>query len=110
MRIDPKGTIADHPALMVRDCLRKLKAHPSWDLRDLEAAASLKPGDGRMLLRALSTDGLIEEAEPGTWAVTQAGQIEFTQGILNVPGNGFNELNGPYDAKVVGDYFGLTPP
>jgi hypothetical protein len=43
-------------------------------------------------------------------AVTQAGQIKFTQGMLNVPGNGFNMLNGPYDAKVVGDYFGLTHP
>jgi hypothetical protein len=27
-----------------------------------------------------------------------------------VAGKAFNELNGPYDAKVVGDYTGLTPP
>ncbi len=25
-------------------------------------------------------------------------------------GNGFNQLNGPYDAKQIGDYTGLTPP
>jgi len=43
-------------------------------------------------------------------AVTREGQIVFTQGMLNVAGNGFNQLNGPYDAKVVGDYTGLTRP
>jgi len=43
-------------------------------------------------------------------AVTQQGNIVFTQGALNVPGNGWNQLNAPYDAKVIGDYFGLTPP
>jgi len=43
-------------------------------------------------------------------AVTQAGKIVFTQGMLNVPGNGFNQLNAPYDAKLIGDYFGLTFP
>ena len=34
----------------------------------------------------------------------------FTQGRLDAPGAGFDRLNGPYDAKVVGDYTGLTPP
>jgi hypothetical protein len=42
--------------------------------------------------------------------VTPDGQIVFTQGRLNLPGMGFNRLNGPYDAKVIGDYTGLTPP
>ncbi|MGA8030589.1 MAG: hypothetical protein WB992_25880 [Bryobacteraceae bacterium] len=37
-------------------------------------------------------------------------QIVFQQGMLNVPGNGFNQLNGPYDAKIIGDFTGLTPP
>ena len=36
--------------------------------------------------------------------------IVFTQGSIAVAGNGFDELNAPYDAKVVGDYTGLTPP
>jgi hypothetical protein len=36
--------------------------------------------------------------------------IVFTQGTIGVPGNGFDLLNAPYDAKVVGDYTGLTPP
>lgn len=38
------------------------------------------------------------------------GNIVFTQGQENVPGLGFNQLNAPYDAKVIGDYTGLTPP
>ena len=36
--------------------------------------------------------------------------IVFSQGRLNVAGSGFNQLNAPYDAKVVGDFTGLTPP
>ena len=43
------------------------------------------------------------EVDPG-------GNIVFSQGQIAVPGNGFNELNAPYDAKVVGDYTGLTAP
>jgi hypothetical protein len=37
-------------------------------------------------------------------------EIVFVQGKIGVLGKGFNELNGPYDAKVVGDYTGLTQP
>jgi hypothetical protein len=36
--------------------------------------------------------------------------IVFSQGTIAVSGNTFDLLNGPYDAKVVGEYFGLTPP
>jgi hypothetical protein len=42
--------------------------------------------------------------------VTREGEIVFQQGALNVLGSDFNQLNGPYDAKVVGDFTGLTPP
>jgi hypothetical protein len=42
--------------------------------------------------------------------VTHAKKIVFQQGKLNVAGNGPNQLNGPYDAKRVGDFTGLTPP
>jgi len=38
------------------------------------------------------------------------GNIVFSQGQIGVVGTGFNELNAPYDAKVVGDYTGLTQP
>ena len=36
--------------------------------------------------------------------------IVWSQGTIGVSGTGFNLLNAPYDAKVVGDYTGLTPP
>jgi outer membrane protein assembly factor BamB len=42
--------------------------------------------------------------------VTAGGHIVFQQGKTNVAGNGFNRLNGPYDAKQIGDFTGLTPP
>ena len=42
--------------------------------------------------------------------VNPSGKIVFSQGKIGVAGNGFNELNAPYDAKVVGDYTGLTAP
>jgi hypothetical protein len=38
------------------------------------------------------------------------GNIVWSQGQIGVAGTGFNELNAPYDAKVVGDYTGLTQP
>ena len=38
------------------------------------------------------------------------GNIVFSQGQIAMPGNGFNQLNAPYDAKVIGDYTGLTAP
>lgn len=42
--------------------------------------------------------------------IDQNQNIVFTQGSIAVAGDGFDELNAPYDAKVVGDYTGLTPP
>ncbi|MFL6675907.1 MAG: hypothetical protein ACJ8LG_21775 [Massilia sp.] len=37
-------------------------------------------------------------------------QIVFQQGQLNMAGSGANQLNGPYDAKKIGDFTGLTRP
>ena len=42
--------------------------------------------------------------------VNRAKDIVFQQGTLNVAGSTAGLLNGPYDAKVVGDFTGLTPP
>ena len=42
--------------------------------------------------------------------ITEDGRIAFQQGMLNSAGAGADRLNGPYDAKVIGDYTGLTPP
>jgi hypothetical protein len=43
-------------------------------------------------------------------AVDPSQNIVWSQGTIAVSGTGFDMLNGPYDAKVVGDYTGLTPP
>ena len=40
----------------------------------LEEAASLEPGTGKSLLRALSTAGLVKRVGRGWWEITQAGQ------------------------------------
>ena len=40
--------------------------------------------------------------------VDPTGNIVFSQGQVNVAGTGFNQLNWPYDAKMIGDYTGIT--
>ncbi len=42
--------------------------------------------------------------------INPAQAIVFSQGQVGVNGNGPGQLNAPYDAKVIGDYTGLTPP
>jgi len=36
------------------------------------------------------------------------GNLIFSQGQIGVPGNGFNELNAPYDAKSRGGLHGAN--
>ena len=36
--------------------------------------------------------------------------MQFQYGVVNVTGNGTNQLNGPYTAYMIGDYTGQTPP
>jgi predicted nucleotidyltransferase len=74
MRIDAKGTIGHYPALLVRTTLRHLRSRLQWGLAELEAAAGLTPGNGRALVKALRSEGLIEAAGRGAWEVTQAGR------------------------------------
>ncbi|WP_380282547.1 hypothetical protein [Kitasatospora purpeofusca] len=42
--------------------------------------------------------------------IDKKSKIVFAQGSIQQDGNGFNQLNAPYDAKVIGDFTGLTPP
>ena len=42
--------------------------------------------------------------------INAAGAIVFTQGQIQTDGTAFDQLNAPYDAKVIGDFTGLTPP
>jgi hypothetical protein len=43
-------------------------------------------------------------------SVDPTGRIEFVQGQIQTDGAGTDQLNAPYDAKVIGDYTGLTNP
>ncbi|HEV2376914.1 MAG TPA: PQQ-binding-like beta-propeller repeat protein [Streptosporangiaceae bacterium] len=58
--------------------------------------------NGNVLISDQFNDQVIE--------INQQQQIVFSQGQIQTDGNGFNLLNAPYDAKVIGDYTGLTPP
>jgi len=42
--------------------------------------------------------------------IDKSQNIVWSQGTVGVAGNTFDMLNGPYDAKVNGDYTGITPP
>jgi len=57
---------------------------------------------GNILISDQFNDQVIE--------INQQKKIIFSQGKIQVDGNGFNQMNAPYDAKVIGDYTGLTPP
>jgi virulence-associated protein VagC len=45
-----------------------------------------------------------------TIIITPNGQIEFQYGITDKPGVAPDQLNWPYTASVIGDYYGQTPP
>ncbi|HUY12662.1 MAG TPA: hypothetical protein VMX16_03390 [Terriglobia bacterium] len=48
-------------------------------------------------------DGQVIEIDPQQ-------NIVLALGKIGVNGHGPGELNGPYDAKVIGDFTGITPP
>src|SRR6266699_4102154 len=74
MQIDPKGTVAGWPALVVRRTLWELRTCLTWGLGELESAASVEAAEGRALIKALLAEGLIEAQGRRAWKVTQAGQ------------------------------------
>lgn len=43
-------------------------------------------------------------------SVDPDGNVVLELGQIGLPGGGHDQLNAPYDAKVVGDYTGITPP
>jgi hypothetical protein len=59
--------------------------------------------DGNILISDQNNDQVIELDSSHQDIIWQQGKIAVGQ-------TGFNRLNGPYDAKVIGDYTGLTPP
>jgi hypothetical protein len=58
--------------------------------------------DGDILISDQFNDQVIE--------INKHKVIVFRQGKIQVDGSGPGLLNAPYDAKVIGDYTGLTPP
>jgi hypothetical protein len=42
--------------------------------------------------------------------VNPGGTIVNSFGTIAVNDNALGDLNGPYDAKEIGDYVGITPP
>ena len=83
---------------------------------DWSYVTNLRPGsianpNPTRAIRLRNGDTLIsDQYNDQVIAVNRHGDIVFQQGQIQVDGNGFNQLNAPYDAKVVGDYTGLTPP
>jgi hypothetical protein len=63
---------------------------------------AVRLADGNTLISDQFNDQVIE-IDPG-------GTIVFTQGAIQTDGTGFDQLNAPYDAKVIGDFTGLTNP
>lgn len=62
-------------------------------------------------VRLQNGDTLIsDQFNDRVFEVNMAKAIVFQMGTLNHPGIGNGMLNAPYDAKVIGDFTGLTPP
>jgi len=62
------------------------------------------------ILLAMTWPNAVAQSDDRVINATPGGKIAFQHGMTNVGGNGFNQLNGPYDAKQIGDYAGPTPP
>jgi outer membrane protein assembly factor BamB len=62
-------------------------------------------------VRLVSGDTMIADQFNDRAIVIDADKsLDFQYGMTNVPGNGPNQLNGPYTAYSIGDYTGQTPP
>ena len=82
-----------------------------WEYRtDTESGTNSAPLPTRAVRLANGNTLISDQFNNRVIEITPAKDIVFQQGVLNTPGDGFNRLNGPYDAKVVGDFTGLTPP
>ena len=84
---------------------------PVWSyLTNTQVGSNPSPAPTRAV-RLHNGDTLIsDQFNQRVIEVDSQGNIVFTEGVLNKPGFGGRRLNGPYDAKVIGDYTGLTPP
>jgi hypothetical protein len=84
---------------------------PVWAYRtDTESGSNSAPLPTRAVRLANGNTLISDQFNQRVIEIARDKDSEFQQGLLNTPGSGFNRLNGPYDAKVVGDFTGLTPP
>lgn len=82
-----------------------------WQYRTNTDPASNPSPEPTRAVRLRNGDTLIsDQFNQRVIEVDLDGHIVFDQGTLNLAGNGFDRLNGPYDAKVIDDFTGLTPP
>jgi hypothetical protein len=81
---------------------------------DTQTGSNAAPSPTRAVRLADGTTLISDQFNHRVVEVTRAGNIVKTFGHLNAPGFGTANtqqgLNGPYDAKVIGDFTGLTPP
>ena len=77
---------------------------------NLQSGSNPNPLPTRAVRLANGHTLISDQYNDRVFELDQQNHIVFHQGVLNTPGNGFDRLNGPYDAKVIGDFTGLTPP
>lgn len=79
-----------------------------------ETGSNPSPLPTRAIRTARNTTVISDQFNHRIIVVSATGQLLAEYGNLNVVGYGTSNasqgLNGPYDAKVIGDYTGLTPP
>jgi hypothetical protein len=79
-----------------------------------EAGSNPSPLPTRAVRLANGSTLISDQFNHRVIVVDHDGRITRTFGTLNMPGfgtaNTMQGLNGPYDAKVIGDFTGLTPP
>lgn len=98
---------------------RIVQVHPNdavfWEYpTNTDPASNAMPLPTRAIRLANGNTIISDQFNHRVIIVNMAKAIVTSYGNLNSPGFGTNNtsqgLNGPYDAKVIGDYTGLTPP
>ena len=85
--------------------------HVVWVYRTNKRAGSVVNPLPTRAVRLRNGDTLIsDQYNNQVILVTHAKKIVWQYGTIGVTGNGAGMLNGPYDAKVIGDFTGLTVP
>ncbi|HWZ59731.1 MAG TPA: hypothetical protein VNW46_12210 [Gemmatimonadaceae bacterium] len=89
--------------------------HIVWaDTTNLQTGSNPNPLPTRAVRLANGTTLISDQFNHRVILVNHAKQILAQYGTLNQPGFGTDDtkpgLNAPYDAKVIGDFTGLTPP